>query len=414
ADFNRDGALDVAVAATDRLAVWLADGGRFRRVADTPVKGSDLTVIDFNDDAIPDLVNAGALVLGVGNGTFALIRSTTFQETYVTAAGDVDGDGDTDFAAAGFELRLWRNDGGTLVPEVVGPAPIATDLKIADLDGDGVQELIVLTGDLGSRTILVYRSAATANRLWFALRADLGSYRLATGDFGGDGRKEIAVRANGAVQLYAATPEPHLVGQVTGLPGFEPRFAADFDHDGRDDLLLLREGTKSTTPLFYRNDGAVALLPGRGGFTFGAPVVVAEELAAIDVNIGDFDGDGNRDVAIDVSATTEIAYGDGRGAFQRAAMPYDVRTAYLPFRVMQVADLDGDGRDEILGMYDFGPIVALFLGGRGEAARRVVTIQTALRYAFAVGQVDREGMDIVTFASVLPGLCEPSTHRRPR
>jgi hypothetical protein len=415
ADFNRDGTPDVAVAATDRIAVWLNDGsGGFRRVADTPAMVSSITAIDFNSDGITDLVNAGALLTGIGNGTFALMRAMQSQETYVAAAADVDGDGDTDFAAAGGELMLWRNDRGMLVPEDVGPSPGVGDLKIADLDGDGVQELIVSTSDLGSRTILVYRSAPSASRLWFSLPADRGFYRIAVGDFGGDGRPELAVRANGVVQLFAATPEPRVVGQVAGLPDFEPRFAADFDHDGRDDLLLLRRRTTVNGPPFIRNNGAVALLPGRGNFTFGPPVMIAQEVTASDVNLGDFDGDGNRDVAIELSNGLEIAYGDGRGAFTRVAVPNDPNVSYLESLVPVVADLDGDGRDELLGSYPFAVVAAIFLGDRGQPARRVVTIQTPLRYAFAVGQVDADGLDVVTFGFIHPGLCAPSAHRRPR
>lgn len=412
ADFNHDGTIDVAVSATNGIAVWLYEAGiGFRRVADTPLSpAAGITALDYNGDGIPDLSVGNPITTilpGLGNGTFAVIRPMEQQAAYIAAAADVDGDGDTDFAAAGQGVGLWRNDRGTLVREAVSGLTKVEELKIADLDGDGVQELIVSTSDPGSRTILVYRSSGG---LWFSLPADRGYYGIAVGDFDGDGRKEIAVRANGVVELFAATPQPHAVGQFAGLPNFEPRFAADFDHDGRDDLILFRQRTVGI-PFPVHNDGAVALLSWRDGFAFPAPVLIADNVTATDINIGDFDGDGNRDVAIALEGALEIAYGDGRDSFSRAAVPtYPISPFSFPVAV--VADLDGDGRDELLG--NDGDVVAVFLGDRGKAPRRTVVVQAAVRFAFAVGQVDGDGLDIVTFDAIHPGICAPSAHRRPR
>jgi len=118
-DFNRDGRLDIAVAANQSgnqgsVAVLLADyhGGfeppRFYAAGLSPFK---LAVADFNDDGNPDLAVADngngkfAVLLGNGDGSFQPPR---YLQGTVTAtgvsAGDLNGDGKPDIVGVDFDL----------------------------------------------------------------------------------------------------------------------------------------------------------------------------------------------------------------------------------------------------------------------------------------------------------------------
>ncbi|HZO12205.1 MAG TPA: VCBS repeat-containing protein, partial [Polyangiaceae bacterium] len=69
------------------------------------------------------------------------------------AVADFDGDGDDDIATAGLvepALIVLRNDGGSFIP--VEATPLAAgpvDVEAADLDADGIPELVAATFEDG-------------------------------------------------------------------------------------------------------------------------------------------------------------------------------------------------------------------------------------------------------------------------
>lgn len=125
ADANQDGFADAFLGADagDRLA--LSDGrGRFT-VAPVPWGGSGTQAalfLDYDNDGLLDLLAGGAhgtrLVRNLGarwTDVSGDALGTLARESAVAlAAGDLDGDGDTDVVArlAAGGLRVWRNEGG--------------------------------------------------------------------------------------------------------------------------------------------------------------------------------------------------------------------------------------------------------------------------------------------------------------
>jgi hypothetical protein len=429
ANFDHNGAADLAVLTPDLVTIWLNDGrGAFQRAPDVVMKDArGIAAGDFSADAVPDLLIQTDFYLyalpSARNGTFR--RNSPLQATGATRniTGDLDADGDLDIVTN--ERRIWRNTSGTLVPQSFGTTgdPF-NQLGLADLDGDGRPE-IILGGELvkGQSALSIYRTNAPVPIRWFHAEMAGEISGFAAGDFDGDGRDEVLMySADGVGLVIKAAPEPRVVGQVALPPLTFPALAVDFDGDRRDDVVLLRDGTE-VAPGQYLDDGLVAVMRSLGGGAFGAPQTIVTNLAPYIAKAGDFDGDRKPDFAIVADDAVRIAYSNGF-AFDVRALPERPPYGRL-FTVESVADVDGDGHDDLVGLQesgDFDPEIAVaFLAGRGvirgfsfgEDAAPVELARTA-----AIVQVDGVGgPELVTFgvqtSTLHPALCAPG-RRRPR
>jgi hypothetical protein len=167
ADFDGDGALDIATSSKGASAVLLGNGdGTFQQQRPLPsgTLGANILALDLNADGHPDLATldvysphgaAGnqsmlSVLLGDGTGAFTETEysdhpTQDFRDW--VASGDVDGDGDTDLMAGGIQdVLLFLNDGagsfafsGRYGLGQDGCAP-----HYADMTGDGVGDLVAL------------------------------------------------------------------------------------------------------------------------------------------------------------------------------------------------------------------------------------------------------------------------------
>jgi FG-GAP-like repeat len=193
ADFNGDSRADVAIGQTGerRIEILLGNGaGGFRSAG--VIGRRLLAVADFNADGRPDLAAAtedrvretlrAGVMLGTGNGRFRPARgSGTFVGLgfAVGAAGDFDGDRRLDLAVAaegrGLSVLLGTGAGRfraladapfPLVVPSFFPRPLARTLLVADLNGDGRQDLAApgASPPSGGLTVLWQTAPAPAAR----------------------------------------------------------------------------------------------------------------------------------------------------------------------------------------------------------------------------------------------------------
>jgi hypothetical protein len=110
-DFNQDGKPDLAVTTLDSVVVLLGNGdGTFQAgvsyALDSLIDPSAILVGDFNGDGKPDLLvgkssNAVSILIGNGDGTFQpAVDIPVGKSERGWVAGDFDGDGGLDLAAA--------------------------------------------------------------------------------------------------------------------------------------------------------------------------------------------------------------------------------------------------------------------------------------------------------------------------
>ncbi|HKD99552.1 MAG TPA: VCBS repeat-containing protein, partial [Planctomycetota bacterium] len=367
ADFDGDGALDVALAdlAGTILRGDGAGGFHAASVVDGIPHPGPLALADFDGNGTLDVavayqtsifsgVPALALRLGDGAGGLAAGSGAALPvQTAGLAAGDLDGDGTTDLVSANqgsvfvpipFAVTTVTVSGGVLGSPVQqgstgstpGLAPSA--VVLADLQGDGRLDAIVTDGS-ASRFVVMAGAGGGVLAAPVAVATASAPRGLVACDLDSDGRIDVATACGLADQVGV-----HL---GDGAGGFAPLVAfpagdnpvaiaaGDVDRDGLLDLAVANQ-----TP------GTVSLLRGTGS-SFAAPVAFPATASPRAISIADLDGDGLLDVAVagPVEAELAVLRGLGNGSF----LPSDGYALGSGVATFALGDLDGDGHVDAVG-----------------------------------------------------------------
>lgn len=282
------------------------------------------------------------------------------------ASGDFNNDGKLDLTAA-IGPTVWvsiSNGDGTFQPGIPssGPAGTITMINVADVNGDGKLDLIV-SGSKNSTTYFVATMLGNGNGTFQApIETDFAG-RIPQGvllaDFNGDGVLDLAFTSGMGIQTLLGNGDGTFrEGPVTTLNQIPLNVVAtgDFNKDGKADLVA------TVYDLFSTGFDFVVMLPGNGDGSFGAEEMVngsgSSFVGAITAAVGDFNGDGNLDVATAIQTTgattqafVQIALGNGDGTFQPTSNVPNVTSVTTP---LLVADVNGDGNLDLgTGGYTF-------------------------------------------------------------
>jgi hypothetical protein len=322
----------------------------------------DLAVANIGSDTV-------SVLLGNGDGTFQdAVDYPVGSQPHFVVAGDFDGDGITDLvvsvSAGGFLAFLKGNGDGTFQPPVYTGVPEVWPhrMVVRDFDGDGVPDIAVVNTFSDSLSIYLGNGDGTF-RLCATYAVNQAPVGLAAGYFRGDGRLDLAVanydffnEGGGNVEVFLGN------GDGTFQPGDTYALGADtwsvavgdFNGDGQDDLAV------------PQSDKGVAILLGNGDGTFQPPAFYAAGGYPDDVAVADLNHDGRLDLVVTnfASGDVSILWGNGDGSFQP---PENYPTGSGPFNAA-VADFNNDGLPD-LAVANYGDATVSILLGTSDDPR---------------------------------------------
>jgi uncharacterized protein (DUF2141 family) len=230
-----------------------------------------------------------------------------------------------------------------------------------DLNGDGHEDLITIfrpqseDGAAGNfSSVLSNGDGSYKAPVTYTFPSVSGGIPAVLADFNGDGKLDLAAPVVGQNRyyLYFGNGDGTFRARVTRYIGDQmvTLGAADVNHDNKTDLLLLTTSSGAQSSdlqvLFANGDGTFRT----GPTTHGLPFADLSSDYPVKLLSGDFDGDGNADVALwvdggggfDGSYLVQVLSGNGAGNF---TMTYSDSTAG---GLLEAADVNGDGITDLI------------------------------------------------------------------
>jgi hypothetical protein len=221
-DVNGDAKADLVVGDNNGAAVDVLIGngsGGFGAPTAFALSGqaADVALADMNNDSKPDIVavtggaGPGVVVLaGAGDGSFATTSTAPLPaaaSSVVTGHFDAENSLDVAVGLGGMGVGILAGDGqGGLGPVAIQPAggSFATDVAVADLDGDAILDIAAVGGEL---ITLRGKGDGTFDPAVVHMGGGVG---LTVGDLDGDAKPDVVAASNEDVVVFGnnSTPPP--------------------------------------------------------------------------------------------------------------------------------------------------------------------------------------------------------------
>ena len=349
-----------------------------------------------------------AIRFEIVDGPASSDRASTGGASWV----DYDGDGDPDlFVTNGYSLtepphgpqadRLYRNDGGTLVP--VEGSPLVADTAHssgsawADYDGDGDLDVFVATQRRQNDLLYVNEGGGTFRRVLASDPVEDGASGFGAEwvDIDGDDWLDLVVYNGGlagqsTLLVYrnraGAFARDTLVAFARDTAAYGGAAWVDVEGDGDVDVYLPTLGAPSGAREF------LWINAGQGRFE-ERRLPTRHPLPSLSPAVGDLDGDGDFDIVVagHEGGAARILWSDGAGAFEERLQAPTLDAGGDP-SLPAIGDFDNDG-DLDLVIAKWGAASSLYANdGRGTFARVFGTpLSQAIHWASTIALADYDG-----------------------
>ena len=312
------------------------------------------------------------------------------------AVGDVNGDGLDDVVMSTYfsfdpendfklVVYLQRADGTLAEPVRYANASHyqckAGSLAIADLDGDGRKDVAIGESGCGIEIFIQQADGTLASGNWLP---STESHRVRAADVNGDGLADLVGTGADSGQLSVW----YQVGGRISLPSVYPveiigggdLDVGDLNGDGRPDIAVSSLGgspARSIGMLYQQADGRYA-----------APVYLGVDASwgARGVAIGDLNGDGRKDLAVSWGGSAPAAVSVFPQRADGTLGPITTLASSDYPGAIEIADLNRDGRLDVVVAHDGWGSVGLYLQGSNGG------LQDEQRYTGTDGSDNLQGL----------------------
>ncbi len=365
--------LAIGLFSQTSVLIRLNDGAGSFRVPPIIASGASGSVLagDLNGDGIPDIVSNDtawpdplslAVRLGVGDGTFqAPITHPYGQVTKDSQLIDLDDDGDLDVFIGNFSSFqvLKNNGGGVLAPPQTTSLNWGEYYALGDVNDDGLPDVLA-SNDYSNQILVFLNQGGNFGSTPDNTISVINAQGLALGDFDGDGSLDLVYRGQTSSFVALGNGDgtfgtSNALTTTTSLSDFR---VGDINGDGVPDIVGLWIG-------------GLEVLVNQGAGTFSAPLSLGSRLRLTDLHLVDLNGDEVLDVVttsyerfdslVETVQEVQVYLNRGDGTF-KIPQSYQLGFGrYAEIGRVGLGDFDGDGDTDIAVADEVGGVLRLLL-----------------------------------------------------
>jgi len=395
---NNDGIPDLVLGGSSSLTILYGNGdGSFR--AGTTVDVHNVTSIALGQfdgrngvDIAVAQSNPGSLtiLLANGNGTFSVGATYGLNDAGVgVATADFDADGKTDIVIAdkSFVTPYFGNGDGTFVKGTsvsnVSPVSVTT----GDIDRDGKPDILIG----GGSGVVVYSNAGgRAFRLNGIHGLNGAAKSIVMTDVDHDAFPDVVVAGTGDVAIFRGTAGGGLLPPVVYAGGADAEYSAvgDFDRDGLNDVVVSNI-----------NSADISILLNTGGGKLDAMRVIEGGTGASALASTDVDADGHPDLIVAYQTSREVTVFKGTASGELQT-PAGLQLGISP-RVIRLGDIDGDAHTDIALLSEDASTITFLLGNFGGTFSQSNTLTFQTLSDFTLADLNGDGKDDLIYADTI-------------
>jgi len=287
---------------------------------------------------------------GGGAGTVSIVKRFDFRKS-ADMSGDGKSDLLWKNAGDGSVASWLMNGVSTTASAVlVGPGSWTPVLK-GDLDGDGTGDIVWRNTATAETAVWLMDGLAPKFNGAATVLGPSSFYPILSGTFDGSARRGIlwADATSGQVVIWIfggrivlnVLASPYTQTIYTGSPAWSPILLGNFDGDFYSDIVW--RNTDGSVAIWLMQGDTTAGLSVKASATIFGP-----GSTWVPTFIADFDGDGRSDILWTNSATGDTAIWLMNGLAPKGRGVQTIMAGSTGWRVTQVADLDGDLKADLI------------------------------------------------------------------